>query len=309
VTHEPARPAVAVEIVEVSPRDGLQSEPVLVSTADKLELVRRAASAGLRRIEVAAFARADRVPQMADAEEVLAGARAIAGIDPIVLVLNERSFQRAASAGAREINGVVLASEAFSMRNQGCTVDEAALAWARIAAQAADAGIRRGVTISAAFGCPFEGDIPDQVVRNLARRLLDAGTDEISLADTIGVAVPNQVEDLVGAVRDLGGRVRCHLHDTRNTGVANAVAAVRAGAVAIDASVGGIGGCPFAPAATGNTATEDLVFTFERMGWHTGVDLEGLIATGRWLSSVLDHPVGGAVAKAGAFPPASVVAT
>jgi hydroxymethylglutaryl-CoA lyase len=207
------------------------------------------------------------------------------------------------AAGVPEINMVVLATETFSRENQGLTVAEAEAAWRRIADGARTAGVRAGVTISAAFGCPYEGEVDPASVVALADRLAEAGPFELSLADTIGCGVPSQVADLVGRVRERTGLpVRCHLHDTRNTAVANAVAAVEAGATALDASIGGVGGCPFAPGATGNVATEDLVYAFERMGVSTGVDLPAVLDVVPWLGDALGHPVGGSVAAAPPFP-------
>jgi hydroxymethylglutaryl-CoA lyase len=291
-----------VELVEVSPRDGLQTGDV-VATATKVELIRRAVAAGLRRVEVASFAHPTRVPQMADAETVLAAVADVPDLVRTTLVLNQRGLDRALAAGVDEVNVVVLATEAFSQRNQGVSVEEAVAAWLAIGRRAEEAGLRAGVTISAAFGCPYEGEVDPRRVLELAERLQEAGPAEISLADTIGCAVPTQVGDLVAAVLDRTGTpVRCHLHDTRNTAVANVVAALSAGATALDASIGGLGGCPFAPRATGNVATEDLVYALERMGVATGVDLDATVGVAAWLEASLGRPVGGSVARAGGFP-------
>ncbi len=295
---------MAVEIVEVSPRDGLQDEQTQLSTAEKIELIERAMDAGVRRIEAVSFVRPDRVPAMADAGEVMAGVSRRPGVRLAGLVLNERGLDRALAAGVDEINVVVLATETFSRRNQGMGVDEALAMWAKVAAGAAAAGVPASVTLSAAFGCPYEGEVDPWRVGEVARRVAEAGPFEIALADTIGCAVPPEVTGLVASVAEATGLpVRVHLHNSRNTGYANAVAALQAGVAAVDASIGGIGGCPFAPGATGNIATEDLVHLLDRMGVLTGLDLDGLLETSHWLAGALGHPLPGQVAKAGAFPP------
>jgi hydroxymethylglutaryl-CoA lyase len=297
--------SMRVEIVEVGPRDGLQSEAQVLPTDRKVEFVRRLVAAGLRRIEVASFVNPKRVPQMADAEAVLSAL----GGDPaggrfIGLVLNRKGFDRARAAGCTEIGMVIAASESFGQRNQGLSIDQGVAAWLDIAAAARDAGIRAQITISTAFGCPFEGEVPVRVVRELAERLAAGAPDEIAVADTIGVAVPTQVTELVGSLREAlpQVRLRAHFHNTRNTGLANAYAAVEAGVRTLDASCGGIGGCPFAPAATGNIPTEDLVYMLQRMRVETGVDLPALLETSQWLQGALEHPVPGMVVKAGLFP-------
>jgi len=297
-------PRSAVEIVEVSPRDGLQDEETRLSTASKIELIERSMAAGVRRIEAVSFVRADRVPAMADAEEVLAGVTRRPGVRLAGLVLNERGLDRALAAAVDEINVVVLVTETFSRRNQGMGVDESLSMWAKVAAAASSAGVPASVTLAAAFGCPYEGVVGPGGVRELARRVAEAGPFEIALADTIGCGVPPEVAGLVdGVAQDTGLPVRVHLHNSRNTGFANAVAALSAGATAFDASIGGIGGCPFAPGATGNIATEDLVHLLDRMDIVTGVDLDGLLDTARWLAGALGHALPGQVARAGPFPP------
>jgi hydroxymethylglutaryl-CoA lyase len=291
-----------IEIVEVGPRDGLQSEAQVMPTGTKVELINRLMAAGLRRIEVASFVNPKRVPQMADAEAVLAALGPKAEL--IGLVLNRRGFERARAAGCGEVGMAVAATESFSQRNQGCSVDEGIAAWLDIARAAREAGIRAQVTISTAFGCPFEGEVDVGRVVEIALRLAAGNPDEIAVADTIGVAVPTQVTRLVGALsRELPSvGLRAHFHNTRNTGLANAYAAVEAGIRALDASCGGIGGCPFAPAATGNIPTEDLCYMLHRMGYTTGVDLAALIETSRWLQGALGHGVPGMLVKAGLFP-------
>jgi hydroxymethylglutaryl-CoA lyase len=296
----------AVELVEVGPRDGLQNEPGVVPTQTKVEFIRRAMDAGLRRIEVASFVNPKRVPQMADAEAVLAALPKRTGVQYIGLVLNSKGFERALAAGCTEVGMAVVASNTFSERNQGATTEQSIAAWLDIARRARAAGIRAQVTVSAAFGCPFEGEVPVERVVEVARRVAEAEPVEVALADTIGVGVPTQVTELVRRVRDAlpGISLRCHFHNTRNTGLANAYAALEAGVSALDASIGGIGGCPFAPAATGNIPTEDLLYMLARMGIDTGVDLEALIGTGRWLQGQLGRAVPGALVKAGSFPAA-----
>lgn len=291
-----------VEIVEVGPRDGLQSEAQVVPTATKVQLIRRLTAAGLRRIEVASFVNPKRVPQMADAEEVLGALDQKAQL--IGLVLNRKGFDRAVAAGCAEVGMAVAATESFSQRNQGCSVEEGVAAWLDIARAARAAGIRAQVTLSTAFGCPFEGEVDVSRVIDIAQRLAAGEPDEIAVADTIGVAVPTQVSELVAALRRAlpGMRLRAHFHNTRNTGLANAYAAVIAGIRVLDASCGGIGGCPFAPAATGNIPTEDLCYMLHRMGYSTGVDLAALIETSRWLQEALGHSVPGMLVKAGPFP-------
>jgi hydroxymethylglutaryl-CoA lyase len=294
-----------IEIVEVGPRDGLQSEKQVLSTEHKVEFVRRLTAAGLVRIEVASFVNPKRVPQMADAEAVLAALAPDATKARFIgLILNMKGFERARAAGCTEVGFAVAATESFSQRNQGCSVDEGIASWLEVAARARAAGIRAQITISTAFGCPFEGEVPTSKVVEIAQRLAAGEPDEIAVADTIGVAVPTQVTALVGALQAAlpRTRLRAHFHNTRNTGLANAYAAVEAGVHVLDASCGGIGGCPFAPAATGNIPTEDLIYMLHRMGRDTGVKLPALLDTSRWLQTVLEHAVPGMVVKAGLFP-------
>jgi len=292
----------SIEIVEVGPRDGLQDEHVIVSTEDKIAYIQQTVRAGIERVEVASFANPTRVPQMADAEAVIAG---LAGtvLRPIGLVLNERGLDRALATGIGEINTVVVVTDTFSRENQGMSTAEAAAMSERVAGRARAAGMRVGFTMSASFGCPFEGVVPPARVVALARQIADAGVDEISLADTIGAAVPNRTEDLVAAVAEATGvPIRVHLHNSRNTGLANAVAAIRGGASALDASTGGIGGCPFAPGATGNIATEDLVHMLEHTGIPTGADVDVLLDNVALVERIVGHPAPGMLGKAGVFP-------
>jgi hydroxymethylglutaryl-CoA lyase len=290
-----------VQIVEVSPRDGLQAESAVLPTEAKVALVERCVAAGVRRIEVASFVNPARVPQMADAEAVLAALPRRDDVTYIGLVLNRRGFDRAAAAGVREVNAVAAASDSFAKRNQGTTSDGSMAVFEELAPLAIEAGIRPTLTISTSFGCPYEGAVDPQRVVDLVARAADAGAVEVAIADTIGVAVPDEVRRMVDLVRPVVGEaaLRVHFHDTRHTGVANALAAAEAGADAVDASLGGIGGCPFAPGATGNVATEDVVYALERSGIDTGIDLGALIAIVPWVEELLGHPLPGAVSKAG----------
>ncbi|MEY2435431.1 MAG: hydroxymethylglutaryl-CoA lyase [Acidimicrobiaceae bacterium] len=298
-------PERTVQLVEVSPRDGLQAESVVLSTAAKVELIERIVAAGARRVEVCSFVNPARVPQMADAEAVLAALPPRDEVTYIGLVLNRRGFDRAAAAGIREINVVAVATDTFGQRNQGATSDETVATFEAIAGLAITAGIAPTITISTAFGCPYEGEVRVDRVVDIAKRAVAAGATEVAIADTIGVAVPTDVTARVAAVRSVlepGVGLRAHFHNTRNTGVANAYAAYEAGVDAIDASLGGIGGCPFAPNATGNVPTEDVAYLFERMGVDTGLDLAKLIETVPWIEAQLGSRVPGLLAKAGLFP-------
>ena len=351
---------MGVSIVEVSPRDGLQNEAAIVPAADKLALIGALAASGVRRIEAVSFVNPKRVPQMADAEEVSAGLPR-GHVSWIGLVLNERGLDRAIAAGMDEVNVVVVATDTFSRRNQGVDTDAAIGAWSRIAGRARESGLRTTVTIGAAFGCPFEGEVPLDRLRSVVARCADAGPDELALADTIGVGVPAQVREIVAAsdlpttvtvsvafgcpfegrvdparveelceqldgacelvladtigvatptrvrrlverVSILGRPVGVHLHNTRNTGYANAVAALEASATVFDASLGGVGGCPYAPKATGNIATEDLLYLLHRSGFPTGMDVDALLPLGERLGALLGHQVPGQLARAGVFP-------
>jgi hydroxymethylglutaryl-CoA lyase len=296
--------ARSIEIVEVGPRDGLQSEAAILPTEVKLELIRRLTDAGLRRIEVASFVHPKRVPQMADAEAVMSALPRRAGVQHVALVLNRKGFDRAQAAGCTEIGMVTAATDSFSNSNQGASVDATLATWEEIAPLAHAAGIRAQITISVAFGCPFEGEVDAERVVDIVQRIAAARPLEIALADTIGVAVPPQVSKLIGLVQQAVPQVplRCHFHNTRNTAVANAYAAIQAGVSILDASVGGLGGCPFAPNATGNVATEDLLYMLGRAGFATGVKLEAVIETARWLQEQRGQAVPSMLSKAGGFP-------
>ena len=283
-------------ICDVGPRDGLQNEPDVLATAVRAELVSRLAAAAVPRIEAVSFVRDDRVPQMAGAEDVVAAAdrghAELAG-----LVLNERGHERLRQTSVDRINCTLAATEAFNRENGNATTDEAV---ARVAAILGTASLPVTVTVSCAFGCPFEGEVDPGAVADLCERL--AGADELVVADTIGVATPRRVRRLVERVSILGTRVGAHLHNTRNTGYASAWAALEGGAEVLDASVGGLGGCPFSPNATGNVATEDLVWQLEREGVRTGVDVGALIEVSRWLEGVLGRRLEGALYRAAGWP-------
>lgn len=301
-------PPRRIELVEVSPRDGLQNEPEIMSSAVKVELIERAVAAGVRRLEAVSFVNPKRVPQMADAEDVMAALPARDDVTYIGLVLNRRGFDRAAAAGCREVNYALVASDMFSQRNQGTTIEQGVSVFEDVAEAARAEGIRFSLTVSAAFGCPFQGEVRPERVYELVRHCAGFGPFEIGLADTIGVAVPTQVTEMfseMGRVAD-GIRLRGHFHNTRNTGIANAFAAVEAGVHALDASIGGIGGCPFAPAATGNVPSEDLVYMLNRSGIETGVDVDALINAARWMEGRLGRAVPAMLTRAGNFPPAEL---
>jgi hydroxymethylglutaryl-CoA lyase len=295
----------AIEIVEVGPRDGLQNDPVLMPTDVKLEFIDRLIGAGVKRMEAASFVHPKLVPAMADSDAIMAQVPRSKGIRYIGLALNERGMRRALDAKCDEVNFVMVASEGFGKRNQNATPEETADLFDKIAVLAHDDGVPVSVTISVAFGDPFDGEVPVDRVAMLAGRAAAAGAVEIALGDTIGVANPWDVRERIDAVRAAApdARLRLHFHNTRNTAIANIYAAVEAGVDVIDASVGGIGGCPFAPKATGNVATEDVVYMLERGGYDTGLDLSKLIETAKWLETEgLRHPVDSALAKAGGFP-------
>ncbi len=296
----------AIEIVEVSARDGLQNDSARLSTQQKVELIARCAAAGLRRAEVASFVNPKLVPQMADGEAVVAGVRAsVAGpASWIGLVLNTRGFHRAAHAGVDEVNCVVSVTDEFSRANQGMSTDEAVAVVAEVVPLARAAGIVPTVTLSVAFGCPFSGEVSVDQLRRVVEAVAGSGVAEIAIADTIGVGVPRDVGERVAAVRQVIDDLplRAHFHNTRNTGYANALAAADAGVSVLDASLGGIGGCPFAPRATGNIATEDLVYALHRSGHRTGVDLDAAIEASRWLGAELGRDLPAYLPRAGGFP-------
>ena len=294
-----------IEIVEVGPRDGLQNEKALLEVEQKLEFIHRLETAGARRMETVSFVNPKRVPQMAGAEEICAALPRVEGRSRIGLVLNERGWDRCVEAGCDQANVVVCATDGFGIRNQGASADDQTTAMAAIAArQQAEGGPPITVTVSVAFGCPFDGEVSQDQVMRIVRAAAAAGVAEIALADTIGVADPWLVRRRIEAAKTAapGLPLRMHFHDTRNTGLANAYASVEAGVDVLDASCGGLGGCPFAPDATGNIGTEDLVYMLERAGFTTGYDLDGLIGTARWMSGLLGKPPAASVSRAGVFP-------
>jgi hydroxymethylglutaryl-CoA lyase len=298
----------AIEFVEVGPRDGLQNEKTLIATADKIGLIERAIDAGARRIEVTSFVNPTRVPQMADAAEVAAALPARSDVTYIGLALNLRGAERAIASGRiGQLGAVCVSTDRFAMANQGQTSDESVAVAADIIAMANAAGLTGQATIAASFGCPFEGEVTEDRVVAMAARLAEAGPVEVSLADTIGVGNPAQVARLVAKVREAIAPlpVRVHFHNTRGTGLANVWAAVGAGASVVDASMGGLGGCPFAPGAAGNVASEDVVSMLERAGVSTGMDLNRMIAVCDWLAGVMNKPLPGLVSHAPPFPKAA----
>jgi isopropylmalate/homocitrate/citramalate synthase len=287
--------AAAVTICDVGPRDGLQNEPETLEPAVRAELVNRLASARLPRIEAVSFVSPDRVPQMAGAEEVVAGIERSEGVSFSGLVLNQKGYERFRETQLDELHFTLAATESFNERNANRSIEASVEELARIPR---DRPV--SVSISVSFGCPFEGEVTPSAVLRLAERCVAAGAEEVLFADTIGIGVPRQVRQLLGGTKSLGVPVGVHLHDTRNTAVANAFAALEAGATAFESSVGGIGGCPFAPRATGNVATEDLVYLFHGEGIETGVDLDALIGIAEWLAGVLGRDLPGRVYRAGA---------
>ena len=294
-----------IEIVEVGPRDGLQNEAKVLDVGQKLEFIRRLEAAGARRIETVSFVNPRRVPQMAEAEEISAALPKAAGRSRIGLVLNEKGWERCVAAGCDEANVVVCASDGFGVRNQAASVDEQIATLRGIVARKREAGGPPiTVTVSVAFGDPFDGEVSDAQVMKVVEAAAALAVEEIALADTIGVADPWTVRRRIALAREAApdARLRMHFHDTRNTGLANAFASVEAGVNVLDASCGGLGGCPFAPNATGNIGTEDLVFMLERAGITTGYDLAALIDTAKWMAEILGKPPAASVSRAGVFP-------
>ncbi len=294
-----------IEIVEVGPRDGLQNEKALLEVDQKLEFIARLEASGARRIETVSFVNPKRVPQMAGAEEISEALPHATGRSRIGLVLNERGWDRCVAAGCDEANVVVCATDGFGIRNQGASAAEQTAAMQAIAARRhAEGGPPITMTVSVAFGCPFDGEVSEEQVIRIVRAAAEAGVAEIALADTIGVADPWLVRKRVEATKAAASGIplRMHFHDTRNTGLANAAASIEAGVDVLDASCGGLGGCPFAPDATGNIGTEDLVYMLERAGFATGYDLDALIGTAKWMAGVLGKPPAASVSRAGVFP-------
>jgi len=295
----------SVEMVEVGPRDGLQNESRVISTADKAELVRRAIDYGARRIEVTSFVNPKRVPQLSDAEQLVTLLPDRADVTYIGLVLNRRGAERALATGRiDELGAVCVTTDSFGIRNQGQNAAESLAAAIEIVALAKAYGRSAQITIATAFGCPFEGRVALQQVVEMAKRAADAAPREVALADTIGVGAPGQVAETVGRVREAiaGLPLRAHFHNTRNTGLANVWAAVCEGVATVDASLGGLGGCPFAPGAAGNVPTEDVAYLLEQSGVVTGLDLAKAVDAARWLTGVMKRSLPALVSKAPAFP-------
>lgn len=293
-----------IQIVEVAPRDGLQADPADLSTAQKVEFVERLVAAGHTRVEAASFVSPKAVPKMADGDAVMAGVPRSNEVSYSALALNQRGVERAIAAGVDEVCGVVVATEAFSQANQRASVAESVQRWRDISDAARASGIKTAVTVSAVCGCPYEGRVDAQSVLDIVAQLAETQPDELVLADTIGAGVPTQVADLFSGARERapGITLRGHFHNTRNTALANIAAAIDTGVRVFDSSLGGVGGCPFAPKATGNVATEDVVYLVHEMGFDTGLDLGTLIDTTAWLEAQLGHGVPSLVAKAGGFP-------
>ncbi len=292
-----------VQVVDVGPRDGLQNEEKILPPEARADLCDRLAAAGVPRVEAASFVNPKKVPQMAGAEEVVAAIDRRPGTSYAGLVLNEKGYERAVQAGVDEVRYAFPVTETFARRNQNTTVADATGLAGRLTERARLDGVRVSITLSAAFGDPFEGRVEPGHVLDIVEKVAQAAPDEILLADTIGVGVPSQVRELVEGALAFGTTVGCHFHDTRNTGMANAAAAIESGATVLDASVGGTGGCPFAPRATGNIATEDLVYLLHGMGHETGIDLGALIEVAAWMAQQLGKELPGQVYKAGSFEP------
>jgi len=294
----------SIEIVDVSARDGLQNEARLFSTGEKISLINRAVNAGVKRLEVASFVHPKRVPQMADAESVIAGLSSRDDVTYIGLIMNERGLDRALETKIDEIGCVTVATDTFAEKNQGQTSDGSVAIAKDLLQRAKAEGLRANVTISAALGCPFEGEVAISRVVDMAVSLSEAGPHEIAIADTIGVGNPWHVEDLFNKVKAAVPHMplRAHFHNTRNTGLANAYAAIKAGVVTLDGSIGGIGGCPFAPKATGNVPTEDITYMLERQNIKTGLSLGDLNSTAMWLTNKMERTLPGMVSRAGGFP-------
>jgi hydroxymethylglutaryl-CoA lyase len=296
-------PKKVVEIVEVGPRDGLQNEAMIIPVSAKLRYITALVDSGLKRIEAVSFVDPRRVPQMAGAEELMAMVPRESGLSYSALILNQRGLDRALACGVDEVNFVILATETFSQKNQGMSIDASMKELAGVAARVKQNGIKLAVTVGAAFGCPYEGELAPETIVELVSRILHFGPDEIALADTIGVAVPHLVEELILGCRTVSGQpLRFHFHNTRNTGYANALRALELGVNALDATTGGIGGCPFAGGSSGNLATEDLNYLMTRSGYDSTLDFDRLLIAQAYIADQLERDVPGLLAKAGWFP-------
>ena len=293
-----------VSILEVGPRDGLQSEPEILPTEIKKEFITRTINAGIKNIEVTSFVHPKKVPQMADAEKLVESLPDRDDVTYIGLIMNQRGFERARDCGIDEVGMVIVSTDTYNMKNQNVVTQQSIDNWLDIASLAKSAGIRTSVVIACSFGCPYEGEVDPEHIASIAEQILQGEPDVIGLADSVGVAVPNQVKTTFALIKDLAPTIplRTHLHNTRNTGLANAAAAVEAGVTIIDASTGGIGGCPFAPKATGNIPTDDLLYMLDRSGIETGVNLKEIVKTTDWLENQLGRSVPAMVPKAGIFP-------
>lgn len=293
-----------ISILEVGPRDGLQSEPEILPTEVKKEFITRTINAGIKQIEVTSFVHPKKVPQMADAEKLVESLPENDDVTYIGLIMNQRGFERARDCGIDEVGMVIVSTDTYNMKNQNVVTQESIDNWLSIAAEAKSAGIRTSVVIACSFGCPYEGEIDPEHIASIAEQVLEGKPDVLGLADSVGVAVPSQIKRTFSLVKELAPSIplRTHLHNTRNTGLANAAAAVEAGVSIIDASTGGIGGCPFAPRATGNIPTDDLLYMLDRSGIETGVDLRQVVKTTGWLEEQLGRAVPAMVPKAGIFP-------
>ena len=293
-----------ISILEVGPRDGLQSEPEILPTEVKKEFITRTIEAGIKQIEVTSFVHPKKVPQMADAEKLVESLPENDDVTYIGLIMNQRGFERARDCGIDEVGMVIVSTDTYNMKNQNVVTQESIDNWLSIAAEAKSAGIRTSVVIACSFGCPYEGEIDPEHIASIAEQVLKGKPDVLGLADSVGVAVPSQIKKTFSLIKELAPSIplRTHLHNTRNTGLANAAAAVEAGVSIIDASTGGIGGCPFAPRATGNIPTDDLLYMLDRSGVETGVDLRQVVKTTDWLEEQLGRAVPAMVPKAGIFP-------
>ena len=293
-----------VSILEVGPRDGLQSEPEILPTEIKKEFITRTINAGIKNIEVTSFVHPKKVPQMADAEKLVESLPDRDDVTYIGLIMNQRGFERARDCGIDEVGMVIVSTDTYNMKNQNVITQQSIDNWLEIASSAKSAGIRTSVVIACSFGCPYEGEVDPEHIASIAEQILKGEPDVLGLADSVGVAVPNQIKTTFSLIKDLAPTIplRTHLHNTRNTGLANAAAAVEAGVSIIDASTGGIGGCPFAPKATGNIPTDDLLYMLDRSGIETGVNLKEIVKTTNWLENQLGRSVPAMVPKAGIFP-------